>query len=199
MQRKQPSQRRSRATNDAILDASARVLQTHGYLQATTNRIATHAGCSIGTLYQYFGNKDEIFGALIEREADIYLSTLESSLPAAGVPQEQAIRRFMEAGYSNHQLIHTLRVVMRHLPGESSARRSQYLRHGLHKLLIRLLEALGPLPEGLDISLTADVIMGLSEGLTYLGRVQRSPEELADIMTGFVSRYINAGALWGIV
>jgi AcrR family transcriptional regulator len=191
MQRKQPSQQRSRATTNTILDASAQVLIELGYSRATTNRIANRAGCSVGTLYQYFTNKDEIFVALIQREADSYLCELEKCLPASGMPRERAIRGFMEAGYANPSLIHTLRVVMRHLPKEGSAVHSQYLRNGLHKLTMKLLERLGPFQEEPDLSLTADIIIGLSEGLTYLGRVQRTPKELADIMTNFVIQYLQ--------
>jgi AcrR family transcriptional regulator len=197
MPRKEPSQRRSRDTTNAILDAAARVLIEHGYLRATTNRIAERAGCSIGTLYQYFGDKNEIFEALVHREADLYLNAVKSHLPASGATPEQAIRGFMEAGYANHSLIHTLRVVMRHLPSKNATARSQYLRTGIHTLMIKLLEALGPIPGEPDLSLTADIIIGLSEGLTYLGRVKRSPEELTNIMTDFVLGYVKPDATMG--
>jgi AcrR family transcriptional regulator len=168
-------------------------LRTHNYRQATTNRIAERAGVSVGTLYQYFTNKDEIFDALIEREADRYLAGLECNLPRPGIPHRQAIRTLMEAGYAHHDVIQSLRAVMRHIPSGRSARHSRYLRDGLHQLIIRFLESLGPLPGLDDLSLSADVIIGLSEGLTYLGRVQRSPEELVDIMTEAVSRYLLVG------
>jgi AcrR family transcriptional regulator len=64
--RKQPSQSRSRVTVDAILDATIRLLVTEG--SATTNQIAKLAGVSIGSLYQYFPNRDALFAAVIERE-----------------------------------------------------------------------------------------------------------------------------------
>ena len=67
--RRRAKQGRSQATVDAILEASARVLMRHEYAASTTNRIAEVAGVSVGTLYQYFRNKDEVFDALILREA----------------------------------------------------------------------------------------------------------------------------------
>lgn len=57
--RKQPQQRRSRATVDKILAAAAQVLAEEGD-GATTDRIAARAGVSIGSLYQYFPNKDAL-------------------------------------------------------------------------------------------------------------------------------------------
>lgn len=58
--RRKPRQSRSRATVDAILQATAQVLVRDGYQKATTNRIAERAGVSVGTLYQYFPNKDAL-------------------------------------------------------------------------------------------------------------------------------------------
>ena len=60
-------QQRSRGTVDVILTAAAQVFDTHGYAAGTTNRIAERAGVSIGTLYQYFPNKESVAAALLER------------------------------------------------------------------------------------------------------------------------------------
>jgi AcrR family transcriptional regulator len=65
--RKLPSQQRSEATVEAILQAAAQVFERCGYAAGTTNRIAERAGVSIGTLYQYFPNKDAILVALVHR------------------------------------------------------------------------------------------------------------------------------------
>ena len=56
--RKPPIQRRSRQTVEELLQAAAQVFEELGYAAATTNRIADRAGVSIGTLYQYFPNRD---------------------------------------------------------------------------------------------------------------------------------------------
>nr|WP_152992323.1 TetR/AcrR family transcriptional regulator [Nonomuraea pusilla] len=64
--RKQPRQQRSRETVAVILEAAAQLFQRHGYAGATTNKIAERAGVSIGSLYQYFPNKDALLVALAE-------------------------------------------------------------------------------------------------------------------------------------
>jgi AcrR family transcriptional regulator len=55
--RKQPSQARSKATVDAIVEAAARILGDQGWAGFTTNKVAEAAGVSIGSYYQYFPDK----------------------------------------------------------------------------------------------------------------------------------------------
>jgi AcrR family transcriptional regulator len=66
--RKAPSQTRAGETFDAIVEAAARILSEEGARRLTTNRVAKRAGVSIGSLYQYFPNKQAIVRALVERE-----------------------------------------------------------------------------------------------------------------------------------
>jgi AcrR family transcriptional regulator len=68
--RKVPRQARSLATVDVILDAAALLLVDEGYDQATTNRIAERAGVSIGSLYQYFPNRESVISAVAHRLKD---------------------------------------------------------------------------------------------------------------------------------
>ena len=68
--RKKPSQARARRTVDFILEAATQILASHGEAALTTNHIAERAGFSIGTLYQYFPNRDAILDTLIERERE---------------------------------------------------------------------------------------------------------------------------------
>ena len=68
--RKHPSQERSRRTVERILDASARIFHEQGYRRATTNDIADEADVSVGSLYQYFPNKDALLVALTKRHIE---------------------------------------------------------------------------------------------------------------------------------
>jgi AcrR family transcriptional regulator len=67
--RKRPKQERSQATVEAILTATARILTELGYDRFNTNRVAELAGVSIGSLYQYFPNKEALITALAEQHA----------------------------------------------------------------------------------------------------------------------------------
>jgi AcrR family transcriptional regulator len=68
--RKAPRQSRSRLTVDAIVIAAQRILQTQSLDALNTNRVAEIAGVSVGSLYQYFPNKDALVVELIRRAHD---------------------------------------------------------------------------------------------------------------------------------
>ena len=68
--RRQPKQERSQQRVDHLLNAAAQVFEEVGYATATTNAIAAHAGMSIGSLYQFFPNKEAIMDALLKRYLD---------------------------------------------------------------------------------------------------------------------------------
>jgi AcrR family transcriptional regulator len=68
--RRRPSQRRSQVTVTAILDAAARVFEERGFAAGTTNRVAERAGVGVGSLYEYFPNKDALLVAVVERELE---------------------------------------------------------------------------------------------------------------------------------
>tara|TARA_R110001599_G_C11970567_1_gene633883 strand:- start:65 stop:628 length:564 start_codon:yes stop_codon:yes gene_type:complete len=76
--RRKAKQTRSIETTNAILIAAADVLEEHGYTRATTDRIAERAGVSIGSVYQYFGNKLELFERMFDRESDLMVSGLRN-------------------------------------------------------------------------------------------------------------------------
>ncbi len=65
--RKEPKQRRSRGMYEAILEATAQLLTEKGYIATTTNHIADRTGISVGSLYQYFPNKEAIAVELLQR------------------------------------------------------------------------------------------------------------------------------------
>ncbi len=81
--RKSARQARSVATVEVIVEAAARILETAGLAGFTTNATAERAGVSVGSLYQYFPNKDAITRALIRRE----LEALETAVAAIDVAQ----------------------------------------------------------------------------------------------------------------
>jgi AcrR family transcriptional regulator len=66
--RRRPKQARSRATREAIVEATAQILERRGSEGLNTNAVAERAGVSIGTLYQYFADKQALLVAAARRE-----------------------------------------------------------------------------------------------------------------------------------
>ncbi|KAA6171526.1 TetR/AcrR family transcriptional regulator [Pseudomonas veronii] len=67
--RKIPAQARSRATVEAIMQAATYILTQVGWEGLTTNAIAERAGVNIGSLYQFFPNKEAVIAELQRRHA----------------------------------------------------------------------------------------------------------------------------------
>ncbi len=99
--RKLPTQARARATVEAIIEGCARVLRHDGYARTSTNRIADAAGVAIGSLYEYFPNRDAIVYQLALRRLTVLREEIRLSVegdraleeaPAAG----ELLRRVFE-------------------------------------------------------------------------------------------------------
>jgi AcrR family transcriptional regulator len=78
--RKRPEQERSRTTVAHILAASTQILQQQGLEFFNTNKVAQKAGISIGSLYQYFPNKEAIISALLERYVQKQFELIETEM-----------------------------------------------------------------------------------------------------------------------
>ncbi|MGW5862089.1 TetR/AcrR family transcriptional regulator [Streptomyces sp. NPDC055239] len=87
--RKQPRQVRAELTRQRVLDAAARVFAEYGYAAGTTNRIAERARVSIGSLYQYYPNKDAILVELLTRH-------LDAGMAAAPLDQDELLPESIE-------------------------------------------------------------------------------------------------------
>jgi len=104
--RKNPIQRRSKATVEAVLEAGARLMLTIGYDKASTNKIAEKAGISIGSLYEYFPGKDAIF-AEIRRRQDHRYARLVQAEPVRATFRETLrlnIKTYIRLALSNIEL-----------------------------------------------------------------------------------------------
>jgi len=113
--RNQPRQSRSRVTVDAILAAAVRVLEREGADAATTSRVAEVAGVSVGTLYQYFANRDAILNALQDREfsraTELLTGILGRSERAANADVARAVVQALLESYRAAPALHRVLAV----------------------------------------------------------------------------------------
>lgn len=68
--RKRPQQQRAKIVVDSILQATQWCVAEYGLMQVTTPKIAEKSGVSVGSIYQYFENKDQIILELLRRKSE---------------------------------------------------------------------------------------------------------------------------------
>ena len=96
--RKTPIQARSTVTVEAISEATIQVLLSHGTERLTTTRVAQRAGVSVGTLYQYYPNKQSLLFAVLENHLSNVIVRLETACEnACHKPLAEMIREMVEA------------------------------------------------------------------------------------------------------
>lgn len=83
--RKKPQQQRAKLIVDHILQAAQICIVEQGLMHITTPKIAEKAGVSVGSLYQYFENKEEIIQELLRRKSE----NLGLALKQMVITQEQ--------------------------------------------------------------------------------------------------------------
>ncbi len=91
--RKTPVQARAVETRARILDAARTVYAEYGYAAGTTNRIADEAGMSVGSLYQYFPNKDAILVELVRDHIEDGTAQVLDAVAGAGAADLPALVR----------------------------------------------------------------------------------------------------------
>lgn len=96
--RKRPMQQRSAATVEAIHTATFQVLLDAGLKGCTTTRVAARAGVSVGSLYQYYPNRDALLAAVLERHLDALGDSVAQTCEAqAGLPLARMAQALVQA------------------------------------------------------------------------------------------------------
>jgi AcrR family transcriptional regulator len=206
--RKLPKQARSQTTVEAILEAAAQIFERYGYAAGTTNRIAERAGVSIGSLYQYFPNKDAILVALVHQHLAESMAALRPQLERlnSGADFDEVLPDIVHAMVALHALAPGLHRVL-----FEETKLPSTLRVELHGLEDRLVEETADAlaadarwrPTGQsrtrrarvrDSRLSARIVISAIEGLTHRLVLRPppgvSPEAIAREITELVRAYI---------
>lgn len=140
--RKAPSQARSQHMVDTILEATAHILAERGYAGTNTNRVAAHAGVSIGSVYQYFPNKDALITALHEHHASQMYLIIGRVLDAAHPENlEDHIAALVNALLAAHEHAPELhKVLEKELPFFDPRKEDSAVDHSIFKRIRHLLE-----------------------------------------------------------
>jgi AcrR family transcriptional regulator len=128
-QRKQPVQRRSQETTEAIVTATLQVLRKDGYRHLTTTRVADRAGVSVGTLYQYFPDKQSLVVALQVRYFSLMIGAVRDAITgntsdSLGHLLHRALEALLHVKRENLELTLALRTPMSERDGGNFVRES---------------------------------------------------------------------------
>jgi AcrR family transcriptional regulator len=121
---KLPIQARSILTNEAIFEATVQVLLALGASGLTTTKVADRAGVSVGTLYQYFPNKQALLSALLKRHLEqVVVAVEQACISARGksidVIAAAVVDSFIDAKFERPELSRILYSVAAELGGQS--------------------------------------------------------------------------------
>ncbi|MFD6156914.1 TetR/AcrR family transcriptional regulator [Nocardia sp. NPDC060256] len=95
-ERRRPTQERAKATREHILDTAAQLFGERGIANTSTNRIATAAGVSIGTVYRYFADRSVMVEELLRRLLENVERSFSQGLFGLGEkPSEEMIYRIL--------------------------------------------------------------------------------------------------------
>ncbi len=187
--RKSASQKRSRLTVDALLEATARILVTEGFDRASTNKIARLAGVGIGSLYQYFPNKEALVGAVVDRHSEATMQVVRTALAKVALrPVDEAIGALVRVGIDSHRVNPKLhRVLTEQVPRVGRLDSVQAVGRETYALVRAYLEAHRDELAVTDTGLAAFVCVTTVEALTHAAVVDR-PDAISDVEA---ERYVD--------
>jgi len=198
--RKRPRQARSKATVDSILEATSRVLVKHGFDRLSTNAVAAAAGVSIGSLYQYFPNKESLVSALIDRHMEEMNAAIVAELArVATLPLAEAARCVVELTIRAHAIDPELhRVLTEQVPRVGKLARLRELDDVCHRIVASLLVARKRELAIRDPDLAAFILVSSIESIVHRAALLypqrlRDPR-LVDETTLLVTRYLGVAA-----
>ena len=198
--RKDASQERSRATVDALVEATARILVREGFDKASTNRIAEVAGVSVGSLYQYFPGKEALVAAVIERHQQEIMHAVRGELAmAANLPLEQGVRTLVTVAVKAHRIDPKLhRVLAEQIPRVGKLEKVETFSRENYALFREYLESHRDEIRTVDLDLAAFVCVTSIESLTHNAvlhhpgmLLDKAMEALIDDATRLVVGYLK--------
>ena len=166
--RKAPAQERSQALVSALIRSTARILICDGWQGLTTNRVAEEAGVSVGSLYQYFPNKDALVHAVaVDLAEGMGATILALRTELAGASLAEAIAMLVRAAIEVSRADAPLfRAVLAELPRLGGLEVFERVNRRMVDALAEWIAERRDEVEVSDPSLTAHVIVTALDGLT---------------------------------
>jgi AcrR family transcriptional regulator len=192
---KLPQQERSRITVEAILGATTHILTEKGYDKTNTNLIAELAGVSIGSLYQYFPNKESLMVALMEQHCHEIAEIVESKLNHLfETPPEIAIPELVKAVIAVHGINPRLHQVLSEEIPRSERLKMHQTDDRIAELLRAYLERWRDSLQPQNIEMTVFIISRTVESLCHSAVIEHPEfvrdgqfeQEVSDLMLSYL-------------
>jgi AcrR family transcriptional regulator len=194
--RQKPKQQRALDTVDTILEAAAQVVAQEGADGVSTNAVAERAGFGVGTLYQYFRNKEALLLGLMQREADkVRGEVAELTKRGDQLTVDQGIRELMRIvirAFGSRP--HVRRAMILYLAGRIDLRKFQALTEdiaGIVRDAIRWRNDL-PMPSQLRFRLLTRAVIGTIRATVIAEPDRVLTQEFEDEIVTLVSAYLAA-------
>jgi AcrR family transcriptional regulator len=193
--RKSPHQDRAKATVDAILTATARVLVSVGYDRTSTNRVAEAAGVSIGSLYQYFPSKEALVMALVDRHIAAMIAVFDKTVAMIiDAPLPVAARELVRAMMHAHNLEPKLhKIFAEQIPRVGGLQRISAVQKHVADRLRPHFEARRSEIRPKNLELAIFILVELVESVAHAamhGDISFDLDELSDEVTTVVLGYL---------
>jgi len=199
--RRVPHQERARVTVDALVSATAQVLLKEGYDACTTNRVARVAGVSIGSLYQYFPDKEALVMAVVEQHLTRLREGLEARLlELGGADLPTAIEEMIGAMLDVQRIQPKLhRVLLEQVPRIGALRRLHELHSQYEPIITAWLEAHAEMVSVESASTAAFVLIAAVEGVLTRTMLQRPAWLEAGVLKRHITRLVLGYLAPGLV
>lgn len=197
--RKTPVQARAAVTVEAISEATIQVLLSHGADRLTTTRVAERAGVSVGTLYQYYPNKQSLLFAVLEDHLDKVSAAVETACrQARHRPLLEMVREvvesFVDAKMERTDISMALYQIAADVGGPALVKKAgQRQRKALEAMLLTAPDTESP-PDRFAIEMMCSAMSGAMRSVLEVGASPAMVHKLRDHLVLLCQSYIAAEA-----
>jgi AcrR family transcriptional regulator len=182
---------------ETILEGATRVFAAHGYARSTTNRIAEAAGVSVGSVYQYFPDKDAMLTELMRRYRDGLVARIGQRVAEMNVVTfEAVVHALLSAVLHDDQINPALRRVLIERVLRTDARREiSGFEERLEELIVEALRGAKDYVTVEEFELSAFILVRVVLAVSHAAVVDRPwyntpslTKELTRLVVGYVGR-----------
>jgi AcrR family transcriptional regulator len=159
---------------NSILNSAIKIFKQNDYSKSSMNHIAENAGISVGNIYRYFKNKEELFDVIVRDLAEKVMSIMDKCKNVETIDEvfdvlKEAIDEFVTLYESNEDIFVILIQATDHLKKKYDVENSmvQYLSLNLNNIAINFCQHKDINEEDL-INLCTTLSVSLTKGVNFI-------------------------------